>query len=381
MKLEQFISFDSIPSKQLDDPDFDGNAFSSSGLTVNYSSSNAAVAAIVNGMIHITGPGETQITAWQRGDSVYAAAKPVVQTLIVYKMYFLDADGDGFGSQQGKLFSTAVKPGGYSDNSSDCDDSKFTYGDNDGDGLGAGAPVPCGVTNNNDCDDTNPIPVTVFIPDVYALNPAVDEKNTIYLGYGPSSLNIQALPAGGRAPYSYKWNTGATTQSISIGAAGSYIVTVTDSKGCTASTTVIINVQDVRCGNNNDKVIVCHNGNAICVALTSVQAHLDHGDKLGLCTSLLTFRSGELDNNILNTDELPKVTLYPNPVKENLNVEMPAFTGDVTFQLYDANGKLVISKKLTSFNSHVSLKGIAAGVYYIQIKNASKTTTGKIIKQ
>ena len=37
------------------------------------------------------------------------------------------------------------------------------------------------------------------------------------------------------------------------------------------------------CENNNKKAYVCHSGNAICVSVNAVQAHLDHGDLLGEC--------------------------------------------------------------------------------------------------
>jgi hypothetical protein len=40
---------------------------------------------------------------------------------------------------------------------------------------------------------------------------------------------------GGTGPYSYLWNTGAITQSISSLCAGTYTVTVTDANGCVSS--------------------------------------------------------------------------------------------------------------------------------------------------
>lgn len=48
---------------------------------------------------------------------------------------------------------------------------------------------------------------------------------------GAISLNV----SGGTAPYTYAWSNGATTQSISSLYAGHYVVTITDNKGCSAS--------------------------------------------------------------------------------------------------------------------------------------------------
>lgn len=44
-----------------------------------------------------------------------------------------------------------------------------------------------------------------------------------------------ATPAGGTAPYTYMWNNGATTQTISSIPNGTYTVTVTDANNCTVS--------------------------------------------------------------------------------------------------------------------------------------------------
>jgi gliding motility-associated-like protein len=43
---------------------------------------------------------------------------------------------------------------------------------------------------------------------------------------------IKALPKGGNPPYTYQWNTGATTQTITGLSAGTYYCIVTDSNGC-----------------------------------------------------------------------------------------------------------------------------------------------------
>ena len=59
---------------------------------------------------------------------------------------------------------------------------------------------------------------------------------------GQTNGNIAATVSGGTAPYSYTWSPGtATTSSISSLAAGTYNLNVTDSKGCTATNTTVVN--------------------------------------------------------------------------------------------------------------------------------------------
>jgi hypothetical protein len=302
-----------------------------------------------------------------------------VQKLTVNKTYYVDTDGDGFGTNEAKLFATEQTPVGYAVNNTDCDDSKLLYVDQDGDGLGAGAPTACGVVNNTDCDDTNPVQLTASIPDVYAMNPEVDAKNTLYIGYGPTALPVSVTPTGGTAPYSYLWNGGATTQSISVSAAGSYTVSITDAKGCTTSASITINMLDVRCGNNNDKVMICHNGKTICIAAAAVQEHLDHGDYLGNCATASSISqstdrtAGELTAN--------KIVLYPNPVKNQLNININRVEANASIQVYNASGILVVNQRLTNINQAISVKGLAAGVYYIHVKNGGQQTTHKFIKE
>ena len=84
-KADQAITFVALPAKTYGDADFDPAASASSGLTVNYSSDNTAVATIASGMIHIVGAGTAKITASQTGNSNYNAAPDADQTLTVAK--------------------------------------------------------------------------------------------------------------------------------------------------------------------------------------------------------------------------------------------------------------------------------------------------------
>ena len=227
-------------------------------------------------------------------------------------------------------------------------------------------------------------PLTVTIPDVYAMNPEVDAKNTLYVGYGPTTLTITAQSAGGTVPYSYLWTTGATTQSISVSAAGIYTVTITDAAGCTTTTSLTINTLDVRCGNNNDKVKVCHNGHEICVASQAAQEHLDHGDYLGTCGSVSAIAPGSIHEEADITVEA--VSVYPNPSTGTFIVELVNFKpGKAMLMIADRSGgqikqqSIVISASKQKVN--VNLDHVTSGIYFLQVVSDGKVITKKVIIQ
>jgi uncharacterized protein YjdB len=82
-KLEQTITFGTLPNKVYGDANFAPGATSSSGLVITYTSSEPSVATIVSGKIHITGVGRTTITASQLGNANLNAATAETQALLV----------------------------------------------------------------------------------------------------------------------------------------------------------------------------------------------------------------------------------------------------------------------------------------------------------
>lgn len=123
-------------------------------------------------------------------------------------------------------------------------------------GITAGSYIVT-VTDSMGCTDTNTVVVTE--PD-----PLVENLNfTNVTCFGANDGTASVMPTGGVPPYSYAWNTGATTQSISGLATGTYWVQITDANGCaefdTATITqpsmplaAIISKTDVNCFGGSD---------------------------------------------------------------------------------------------------------------------------------
>ena len=224
--------------------------------------------------------------------------------------------------------------------------------------------------------------VSVTINDVYAINQATDNKNTLYIGYGPSSFTITATPNGGTAPYTYNWSNGQTTASVNVNTAGTYNVTITDAEGCTATTSIVINVIDVRCGNNNDKVMMCHNGNSVCVASSAVQQHLDHGDNIGSCgTNRMVDKSSVSDET--GTTE-SGIKIYPNHTSGAFSIEVNSVKAiKSTITIATVNGQIVEQRDVfllegtQSFSFNIS--GKASGIYLIKVSGIDGVNTQNLI--
>lgn len=406
----QTITFGAMQPVMVDAGEFDAGATASSGLPVQYTSSDESIAKIVNGNIQIVSAGVVTITATQGGDVFYLNADTVARQLTINKAfyadadadgygagaavlfaqndapagyavnssdcndddalvhepvrYYVDADNDGFGSSTSALLCSSTPPAGYVTNNTDCDDTKLLYADADGDGLGAGSPVACGVANNTDCDDTNPVSLKAGIPDVYAVSPTATEKNTIYVGYENAALIIEAQAAGGTAPYTYNWSNDKTTASITVTTAGTYTVTITDAKGCQATASIVIKSINVACGYRHDNVVICHNMHSECVSASAVAVHLKHGDKLGYCD---------------DKDAIGDITVYPNPViGGNVYVKTPDYLKgkQITVTITNLMGKVVHQQVEPNNDGTIEIhldRKVRSGIYVVKVNNVYVT--------
>jgi rhamnogalacturonan endolyase len=149
---------------------------------------------------------------------------------------------------------------------------------------------------------------------------------TLYLGYGPQSI---ALTASGGVAYAWSGpaglNAAGATATFTATAAGTYAyaVTATNEYGCTDEARVTITVIDARCGNGkkNDKVLVCHNGEQLCIDANAVNTHLTnpaHHDRLGACSGPAARGAAPAESGAAGLPTLFEA--YPNPFTERTSI-------------------------------------------------------------
>lgn len=134
-----------------------------------------------------------------------------------------------------------------------------------------------------------------FLDDVIVLfHPSVMAASTATAVTCNGSCNGSALatPTGGTAPFTYLWNdpssqTAATAVNL---CAGNYSCLVTDTKGCTASTTITVTQPNALAATVNSTSITCNGGNngAATVLPTGGVAPYTYSWSTGATTSSIT---------------------------------------------------------------------------------------------
>lgn len=176
-------------------------------------------------------------------------------------------------------------------------------------------------TDENACSNTASIDLEV-VDDIEITLTTSDE-----LTGSDGEVNITV--SGGAPTYSYDWDNDGTgdfddSESLSGLTAGTYTVVVKGEAGCENTATGIVNSQ------------------------------------LGI---------QELNGNI--------ISLYPNPTTEMVTIDLK---GSFTYELVTLSGDILINGTGTD-KSFVSLKDYATGIYFVNIKSETNTTSIKVIKQ
>ncbi|MFC2100718.1 T9SS type A sorting domain-containing protein, partial [Bacteroidota bacterium] len=202
------------------------------------------------------------------------------------------------------------------------------------------------------------------------------------------SATITASVSSGVSPFSYNWSNGHTTQEITVMpyVSTNYSLTVTDANGCSGTDEVFVKSIDARCGNNLNKILICHipNGNnsnphTICVSQNAVPALLAQGDLLGPCVIYL-HKSVKLNS------EYDYLKVFPNPFVTNTMIEFGVETESrILLELFNVNGEKV-DQLFQGFMDvgeiqtiDLNANKLNQGLYFIRMRTGSGTYFEKIV--
>jgi len=93
---------------------------------------------------------------------------------------------------------------------------------------------------------------------------------------------------------------------------------------------------------------------------------------MSICNIEQSLSSGD---NILNV-----LKVYPNPAKGIVNIDLAGnVTGETTYELFDVQGRKVVSKVSSNTIETLNVETLSDGIYMLSIQNGSAKTTKKVI--
>lgn len=212
---------------------------------------------------------------------------------------------------------------------------------------------------------------------------------------GSATGSLTANPSGGTAGYTYLWSNGETTKTISGLVAGTYTVTVTDSKGCTGSGSKAVTEPAKVLAVSATKTNASHcnpcNGTATAnptggvapytylwsngqttkkiISLCGGSYSVVVTDKNGCSANCGVSLTGCAPSRIYNETSADLVSLYPNPFSENFTV---TFAGSESFdvKIFDIKGTMVADYKNNIDQVEIGAD-LQSGLYMIYVSTES----------
>jgi hypothetical protein len=92
-------------------------------------------------------------------------------------------------------------------------------------------------------------------------------------------------------------------------------------------------------------------------------------------TVTVTSTAGISENNLLSFE------MYPNPVSDLLNIQLPTGTEKAEISVFDYTGRLVSSKIISSNDTAIDVQKISRGIYMIRVATNTKIGVQRFIKK
>lgn len=278
-------------------------------------------------------------------------------------------------------------------------------------------------------NETSPAGTFTINGPVFTLtNPHNSTFPSVDLGADGGFTSTATLDAGAGFAC-YEWNTSATTQTITITSTGTYEVTVTDEKGCTATDAVFLTRNAVlpieliafsgqttgtanllkwstESERDNDyfALMVSKDGRdfqeiarVAGAGTTSKQQAYQFKDEFPI-SNLTYYRLDQYDfNGKMTQSEVISIqnktlnnfsitSFYPNPTNGKASIQFSVNkVGAMDYQVVGLNGKLILQDKFQSqlgINQlNLDLENTPNGVYFLKMQNGDSEAIFKFIKK
>jgi len=273
--------------------------------------------------------------------------KMVTVTVNPSRVYYRDADGDGYGSRKDSVRACS-KPAGY-------------------------------VTNNKDCDDTNPsvhtgcasLPPAISIDDKSFKEGNRNEKNinfNVKLNKkSTSTINVNYATKNGTAT--------AGVDYVAVNGTASFI------PGITKIQISVPVIGDKTVEPDETFYIVLSNPVNASIADDSATAIILNDDGSSALSSADETDADDANASTLNNDFLAA----PNPASSMVKISLTNYTGNVTIRLSDMQGRVLQEKKVQSSMAKLNqttldVSHYANGIYFITVfDDKGKKNTQKLI--
>lgn len=218
------------------------------------------------------------------------------------------------------------------------------------------------------------------------------------------SGNSVTLNASASGTLTYNWepsiNLTTPTQSQTMANPSSttvYVITVDDGL-CSANDTVTVNVLPLpatptitQVGNTleatsgfpayqwyENNVIIAGQTQATIIPTNNGNYTVDVIDTNGCVSSSQAFPFVIQGLNAVSHNQ---ISIYPNPVTSNLNIDINDLTTPASVEIIDVEGQLIFSQTLNTKSNSVNIEQFSRGVYFIKINSNNQIYNYKLLKQ
>lgn len=269
--------------------------------------------------------------------------------------------------------------------------------------------VPAGdytCTITNACGYSDEATFTVDQPS--AVSTEFNVTNTSCMGAGNGELSVEAT--GGTGEYQYSW-TGpdefaAFEAELDSLAEGTYFLEITDENDCVYNSAISLDTEDILEFSLGEDEVICMNQ---FILFESPIGFYTYEWQDGSVNSTYTFSgpdsgvgnynvsltilndegctytdvvSVEVENCVGIEENHVQFNVYPNPVSEELTINLVGFSGleSTVFVLRNSLGQEVYASQWSSSELHIDVSNFSAGVYSLSALQGEKTLfTEKVI--